>query len=107
MLHHGVVRAVSLPCDQGATFGRRSTYVGRPTALNRCITAFVSGSSGSSAWNLIFTYGASAEITVGFLSVVLSLVSQFLHPVAPMSMRTVLPSLIAAARPSASHACPT
>src|SRR5713101_3232687 len=89
--------------DQGAIFGRRITYVGRPTALNRCITAFVSGASGSSAWNLIFTYGASAASTAGSSSVVLSIVRQFLHQVAQRSMSTGLLSRRAASRPSASE----
>ena len=46
-------------CAQTCTgyhgFGRRITYEGRPTASNRCITAFAGCSSGFSAWNLIFT----------------------------------------------------
>src|SRR5262245_44444726 len=78
------------------------TYVGRPTASKRCITGFAGGASGSSAWNLIFTYGASADFTPGSSSVVLSIVRQFLHHVAHMSISTGLFSRFAAARPSAS-----
>lgn len=35
--------------------GLRITYAGRPTALKRFITSLAGGSSGCSAWNLIFT----------------------------------------------------
>src|SRR5262249_44337645 len=85
--------------------GFRMTYAGRPTALKRCITGLAGGASGSSAWNLIFTYLSSAAFTSSFFSVVLSIVRQFLHHVAHMSMSTGFCSRWAASRPSARLAC--
>src|SRR5262249_30833061 len=85
--------------------GVRTTYVGRPTAPKRCITSRAGDSSGVSAWNLIFTKPSSAVFTEGSTNVVLSIVRQFLHHVAHMSISTGLFSRCATARPSARSAC--
>src|SRR5688500_14149173 len=71
-------------------------------ALNRAMTSRAGDSSGCSAWNLILMYPSSAALTSASASVVRSIVKQFLHQVAHMSMRTGLPSRSAAARPSSS-----
>src|ERR1700730_3698438 len=81
------------------------TYVGRPTAANRFMMPLAGCASGSSAWNLILTYRLSAEVTVGSSSVVLSMVRQFLHQVAHMSMSTGACSREAVARPSVNELC--
>src|ERR1700758_1379895 len=69
------------------------------------MTGLAGGRSGSSAWNLILTYFPSADFTSAFCSVVLSIVRQFLHHVAHMSMSTGLPSRAAASSPSLRFAC--
>src|SRR5437867_9592504 len=66
---------------------------------------FAGSVSRSSAWNLIFTYPSSAFCTSPLASVVLSIVRQFLHHVAHMSISTGLFSRAAASSPSASDAC--